>query len=288
MEPVSAPNTPHSRDGLSTTRSNALNTDYGGGRKYDGSGVVVGLSDDGRVGPHIDLQGRVKQFTIEDDGIHGDMTSGIIAGAGNLDPTKKAMAPGVDINIYRNPQSIFLTGQTHITEALDNYNNLGTIITSTSFGGVGNSEYNANSQFLDDSVNETPIIMHVFSAGNSGTQNSGYGAGPGWATLSGGFQISKNMIAVGNLNINDELFFTSSRGPAADGRIKPDLCALGEGHLTTDENNTYQIGGGTSAAAPAVAGAVAQLYQAYKEHNNGVNPESGLIKATLLLSLIHI
>ena len=148
VEPVSAPNTPHSRDGLSTTRSNALNTDYGGGRKYDGSGVVVGLSDDGRVGPHIDLQGRVKQFTIEDDGIHGDMTSGIIAGAGNLDPTKKAMAPGVDINIYRNPQSIFLTGQTHITEALDNYNNLGTIITSTSFGGVGNSEYNANSCLL--------------------------------------------------------------------------------------------------------------------------------------------
>ncbi len=50
------------------------------------------------------------QFTLENDGSHGDMTSGIVAGAGNLDPTKKAMAPGVDINIYRNPASIFLNG----------------------------------------------------------------------------------------------------------------------------------------------------------------------------------
>ncbi len=282
VELVSSPLVPHSRDGLSTTRSNALNTDYVGGRKYDGSGIVVSISDDGLVGPHIDLKGRMTQHTDENDGNHGDMTTGILAGAGNLDPTKKAMAPGVDINIYRISQSIFLSENMHITEAVENFNNLGTIITSTSYGGLAIGEYTNSSQFIDMQLNETPILAHVFSAGNAGTQDSGYGAGPGWGNIAFGFQIGKNVITVGNLDINDELFFTSSRGPAADGRIKPDICALGDGHRTTDENFTYQIGSGTSAASPALAGAVAQLYQAYKEHNNGANPESSLIKAALL------
>ena len=282
VELVPSPPVPHSTEGLSTTRSNAINTEYVGGRKYDGSGVVVGVSDDGLVGPHIDLHGRVTQHTDENDGNHGDMTSGIVAGAGNLDPTRKAMAPGVDINIYRHSQTVFLNSQTHITEAVANFNDLGTIITSTSFGGQADGAYNNTSQFVDVQLNETPILAHVFSAGNAGILDTGYGAGAGWGNINMGFQVGKNVIAVGNLDVNDQIFIASSRGPAADGRIKPDICALGDGHWSTDENNTYQRGTGTSAATPAVAGAVAQLYQAYKEHNNGTNPESGLIKAALL------
>ena len=35
----------------------------------------------------------------------------------------------------------------------------------------------------------------------------------------------KNVIAVGNLDYKSDLASSSSRGPAADGRIKPDICA---------------------------------------------------------------
>ena len=35
------------------------------------------------------------------------------------------------------------------------------------------------------------------------------------------------MIAVGNLDYSASLASSSSRGPAADGRIKPDICAQG-------------------------------------------------------------
>ena len=124
--------------------------------------------------------------------------------------------------------------------------------------------------------------MHVLSAGNSGTFDHNYGAGAGWANISGGIKAGKNVICAGNVDQNDELFFTSSRGPAADGRIKPDLCAMGQNHLSTDENNTYQVGSGTSASTPAIAGMFAQLFQAYKELNDGIEPESGLIKGILL------
>ena len=52
--------------------------------------------------------------------------------------------------------------------------------------------------------------------------------------------------------------------------------------MSTDENNTYQVGGGTSAASPGVAGISAQLCQAYKEMNSGQEINTALLKATLL------
>ena len=55
---------------------------------------------------------------------------------------------------------------------------------------------------------------------------------------------------------------SSSRGPASDGRIKPDLSAHGNAQMSTDPNNSYAPGGGTSAAAPGICGVSAQLYHA--------------------------
>lgn len=56
------------------------------GRHYDGTGAVAALADDGPVGPHIDYQGRIDQSntTGATNGNHGDMTTGILMGAGNL------------------------------------------------------------------------------------------------------------------------------------------------------------------------------------------------------------
>jgi hypothetical protein len=50
IEPISAPSTPDDFAGRSLHRSNAINTDYAAGRHYDGTGVTVGLADDGLIG----------------------------------------------------------------------------------------------------------------------------------------------------------------------------------------------------------------------------------------------
>ena len=52
--------------------------------------------------------------------------------------------------------------------------------------------------------------------------------------------------------------------------------------MSTDPNNVYATGSGTSAAAPGVSGVLAQLYQAYRELNNQEDPNSGLLKGILL------
>ncbi len=279
---VSPPGAPENTVGKGATRSNTLNTRYSGGREYDGSDIVVGLSDDGVIGPHIDFTNRVVLHTDDNSGNHGDMTSGIFVGAGNLDPTVGGMIPGSIIHIFRQGLFIFLDSYEHIINGVSNKDEFGIAITSTSYGqGVG-GVYDTSTEFTDQQINQNPNLIHVLSAGNSGTFDHGYGAGEGWANISGGIKAGKNVICAGNVDQNDELFFTSSRGPAADGRIKPDLCAMGQNHISTNENNTYQIGAGTSASTPAIAGVVAQLYQAYKEHNDGIEPETGLLKASLM------
>lgn len=257
-------------------RVNAVNSAYPAGRHYDGTGVVCAVADDGAIGPHIDYQGRLTQHTIGYGGTHGDMTSGILMGCGNLDPTIVGSAPGAYLQLYS------INGYPHIVDAPSNYQTLGTVITSTSYSQSCGGEYTSDASAGDQQIRQNPQLIHVFSAGNAGTQNCGYGAGAGWGNITGGYKAAKNTIACGNLDYLGNLATSSSRGPAADGRIKPDICANGVDQLSTDGPNDYQVGGGTSAAAPSIAGIVATLYQAYRIHNNGQNPETPLLKACLL------
>lgn len=276
VEPIAAPSTKDDYAGRSLHRANAINTDYAAGRHYDGTGVTVGLADDGTIGPHIDFTGRVTQFATSNNGNHGDMTAGIFFGAGNREPKIRGHASGATAYYWD------ISGYTHVLSAVTHYNLYGLVITSTSYSQGTGGVYTNDSQFIDDQIYDNRQLEHVFSAGNAGSSDHGYGAGPGWGNITGGYKAAKSVITCGDLNNDGVLEGTSSRGPADDGRIKPDVCTNGYGQLSTDENNTTQTGSGTSAAAPGVAGCVTQLYHAYKSLNSGQNPESGLIKACIL------
>jgi hypothetical protein len=244
---------------------------------YNGEGINVMLQDDGSIGEHIDHEGRIlEQFWQASTGDHGDHVGGTINGAGNLNPYHEGQAKGSNLYVYKAAPQYqgFDSIATH-------YYTKNVVITSTSYSNGCNAGYTALARTMDEQVFDLEHLVHVFSAGNSGTSNCGYGAGSTWGNITGGHKVGKNVITVANLNENDILATSSSRGPAFDGRIKPDISAKGTSVTSTQEDNTYGVKSGTSMSCPGVSGTLAVLYSAY-DGEQGELPPSGLMKAIVL------
>ena len=77
-----------------------------------------------------------------------------------------------------------------------------------------------------------------------------------------------SIVAVGSVNISRVPANSSSYGPSADGRIKPDVASVGVSAVIQATNNTIATGNGTSFACPNMAGLSACLWQAFPEFNN--------------------
>jgi len=276
VEPATPPAEPENFRGRTNHRANTISTDYGAGRHYDGRGVVVAHGDDGRIGPHIDYQGRFDQSAAgPSSGNHGDHVAGIIMGAGNLDPRVRGNATAAFNQYFSYPNNINTVPASYADQRRVR-------ITSSSYGDGNNTGYTAFTRAVDQQTRQRPYLLHVFSSGNSGASNFGYGAGAGWGNITGGHKMGKNVMTVGNVLYTDALAPSSSRGPAKDGRIKPDVCAVGTSVTSTVNPNTYAVFSGTSMACPGVSGVTAQLVHAYRTLNSNQEAPSALLKAALM------
>lgn len=248
------------------------------GIPFTGAGINLVIRDDGRIGPHINYHGRLDQrycYRQESNGSHGDMVTGIAAGAGNVLPFGAGMATGAtifteDYNGDFPEHTVNLIQQENIT------------VTNSSYSDNCNTGYTIRAQRIDQQLYDMPYLMHVFSAGNAGTSDCNYGAGPFWGNITGGHKAGKNAIATANLFNDFSLVQSSSRGPVHDGRLKPDLSAHGQGQVTTYQGHQMDTGSGTSAAAPGVAGVFAQLAEAWKYLHPDQEIPAALLKTTLL------
>jgi len=72
-----------------------------------------------------------------------------------------------------------------------------------------------------------------------------------------------SIIAVGAVYSSGNIAYNSSRGPSADGRIKPEVVAMGVDVFSVDPGNYsgYALFSGTSLATPLVAGVCAQIME---------------------------
>jgi hypothetical protein len=289
----------------------------------DGGGVTVSVVDDGvgipgdggfYITSNNTVNGPLYGAPAVASG-HGHLNATIIAGDtpfSSLDPMGYNYSKGVapKSNIINIP--FLLTGyQPTATEAntvndtvmTAGPNGVRGFITNNSWGsGTNSNSYDSYAAQYDGYVQDAssaatidPILV-VFSAGNSGTSGL---TRP---------KVSKNTIAVGNsenlrlelsssANNIDDLGSTSSRGPAADGRIKPDITAPGTAvtggrsggdSLFGNIDAFHRWSSGTSHAAPQIAGAAALFTQFWKSGHGGANPSPALAKAALLNSTVEM
>jgi len=304
---------------------------------FDGTGVTVCVADTGLdTGDtntmHPDLFGRVVGFqhygnniTDGSDGYgHGTHCAGIVAGnaaTGETDPDDGGLyglgiAPGAKLFIERifddnaAEASPFPSDETLTHDAVRH----GAKIGSNSWGNDTQGEYDLDCMQFDALVRDAdagtpgdqPFILE-FSAGNSG---------PASQTI-GSPACAKNVIATGaSQNVPGTLAATyglyadgpdtmadfSSRGPCADGRIKPDLVAPGTwiasaasayaynlaGTSWTVIDDYYVYMGGTSMSGPYAAGAAAVFVQFYKSWHTNAVPSPALVKAALINSAAEL
>lgn len=171
--------------------------------------------------------------------------------------------------------------------------------------------YDSNTQSWDKIANNAPYYLIVKSAGNNRGE-TGPAAGQYYflgsssdtsavvRSKNDGYDIlattstAKNILTVGAVNstngkaplqssdINISSF--SSWGPTDDGRIKPDIVAVGVNLFSSSDasNTSYTIYSGTSMSSPQAAGSILLLQELYAQKNDGLLMRSSTLKGLVL------
>ena len=232
-----------------------------------GAGYVVSIKENKFDSTDIDLLNR-SVFSAYPSSViaaHATDMATIIGGAGNTSPLLVGVAPAV-----RFSSASFYS---QVPEPDAYYRQQAILVQNHSFGIDPFQRYTTRTIAYDAAAKRLNDVLFVFSAGNSGEQNcleGKYKGLPAVGNLTGDFKMAKNILVVGGLDSLGVLEGRSSRGPAFDGRIKPELVAFGHD--------------GSSGASALVSGIATLLQQQYALQRNGKNPSSALVKALLLNS----
>jgi len=234
-----------------------------------GANQTLSVKEQGFDPIDIDLVNRSFTTSVTPAAIsqHATAMTTFIAGGGNSSLRSQGVAwqarfTSSDFaSILPDPISIFNANNIHVQ--------------NHSYG-IGIENYYGNEAFAyDQQVIDKPSLLHVFSAGNSGKLKppSGTYVNMEFATLTGNFKQAKNVLVVNAVDTTLNVSALNSRGPAYDGRLKPELTAYGQD--------------GTSDAAAIVSG-ISLLLQEKHQRIHQSPADASLIKAVLIASADEI
>jgi hypothetical protein len=256
-----------------------------------GSGVTLGVRDNGVFAGHPDLTGVTASSNDSDDS-HGTHVTGIIIGRGLTDIEGSYDAKGVAYN-----GSVLFRSYHDNSYSADfsTFNSNGVQISNHSYG-LGNYNYSSTTEDYDAYCDNDDMVI-IKSSGNNGTNPTNPGTGKNVVTVGAITYVTAGGETLG------ELAGYSNEGPTfEDGRLKPELVAPGggdgdytygvvacndnpNGTSTSWEwpsNDNYDRKSGTSMAAPHVTGVCGLI----KEWSASIGSE--LLKALLINTTIPI
>lgn len=249
-----------------------------GGLSLKGDSMVIGVGDNVSGNYHIDLKDRIINYNPAAYTDHGVHINGIVGGAGIIDPQGEGMAPHATlVDHYFSfilDQTPFLYQAYNMTITNNSY---AAIVGNCGYSGV----YDALSEMVDELALSYDDVLHVFASGNDGYLDCSP-LPKGFGTVTGGYQPAKNNVVVTSTNKWFVNAYDGSRGPVRDGRLKPEITAVGVEVNSTTKQEEYLVAAGTSMASPEVAGGAAIIAQKYKQNNAGIDPKSDIVKTLLL------
>jgi serine protease AprX len=235
---------------------------------FRGDGTKIAIVDTGIDAQHPDFAGRIKAMTSftggdgTDDNGHGTHVAGIAAGSGaSSNGRYRGVAPAASLYIAKVLDSEGGGSMSSVMAGIEWAVDQGVQVINLSLGGDAPGDgTDALSTLCDQVIRQLGIAICV-AAGNEGPQGSTIGP-PGCARW---------IITVGAVDDADGMATFSSRGPTADGRIKPDIVFPGVGIVSAHASGAtvgrvvapgYAEMSGTSMATPHATGGVALLLQA--------------------------
>jgi hypothetical protein len=271
VEFIDLPNRPAHDERLLNGADLSVNSLRAVQRRYPaltGQGLVVSIKENSLDPTDIDFRGRLLNTPANAviESVHASIMATLIAGNGNSGPggAGAARRAGIASASYANL----------LPDANASLTSLGVSVQNHSYGTGVENYYGLEALGYDQQTRQLPTLLHVFSSGNQGTgtsPNGLYQGLAGVANLTGQFKMSKNSVSVGATDALGQVATLSSRGPAYDGRVKPELVAYGDA--------------GSSDAAALVSGAALLVQQAYRDRAaSGTLPSAALVRAALLNS----
>ncbi|MGE0078596.1 MAG: S8 family serine peptidase [Bacteroidales bacterium] len=140
----------------------------------------------------------------------------------------------------------------------------GVDIINTSLGYTTFDVTSQNHTYSDLNGSATPITLAANYASDKGmivVASAGNDGASPWYYISAPADSPK-VLTVGAVDINRAKAAFSSFGPTYDGRIKPDVCAMGQSATVANATEGIGTANGTSFSSPIMAGTIACLWEA--------------------------
>lgn len=253
---------------------------------FSGQGMIIAVLDGGFQDANLMscfdslfLQGRListwdfvsNDANVFDDNWHG--TAVLSTMAANIPGDMVGTAPRASYILLRSEDvnSENIIEEYNWSSAAEYADSAGADVINSSLGYTEFDDPAQNHTYQDMDGNTAPGTIAADLAASKGilvVNSAGNSGGGSWNYI-GCPADGDSVLAIGAVDASGLYAGFSSQGPSFDGRIKPDVCAQGQGTTVYIPGNFPSTqSNGTSFSGPIIAGAVTCLWQRYPAKKN--------------------